>query len=137
MDICCRFYSRICCKASALSSAPDGRPMARLCALTTAPLKVRSVPSATGDRWTSQNAMLRLGIVQQLGETGVALNTLVITLHTFATVFFRWQPSRRPHFWIFVVAAIWLYLGLFVGIGYALHTGSRMQNGAPYYGPTP
>ncbi|KIO16181.1 hypothetical protein M407DRAFT_233327, partial [Tulasnella calospora MUT 4182] len=74
------------------------------------------------------------GAIQQLGETGVAMSTLVITLHTFATVFFRWQPSRYPWLWMVVVACIWIFLLLFVVIGYVVHRGS---GGTPYFGPTP
>ncbi|KAG8997283.1 hypothetical protein FRB93_000416 [Tulasnella sp. JGI-2019a] len=92
---------------------------------------------AANGRVTCSTYCSAQGIIQQLGETGVALNTLVITLHTFATVFLRWQPSRRPRLWMFVVALIWTYLGLFVLLGYVLHTGARKVGGAPYYGPTP
>ncbi|KAG8857234.1 hypothetical protein FRB96_005909 [Tulasnella sp. 330] len=79
----------------------------------------------------------RTGLIQQLGETGVAMNTLVITLHTFAAVFFRWHPARQPRLWMFVVALIWMYSGFFVILGYTLHTGRRKVNGTPYFGPTP
>ncbi|KAG8941710.1 hypothetical protein FRC04_004123 [Tulasnella sp. 424] len=78
-----------------------------------------------------------LGAIQQLGETGVALSTLVITLHTFATVFFRWQPSRYPWLWMVVVACIWIFLLLFVVIGYVVHKGAENRGGTPYFGPTP
>lgn len=78
-----------------------------------------------------------LGAIQQLGETGVAISTLVITIHTFATVFFRWQPNRYPWLWMVVVACIWLFLLLFVVIGYVRHKGAENRGGTPYFGPTP
>ncbi|KAG8903040.1 hypothetical protein FRB99_003811 [Tulasnella sp. 403] len=78
------------------------------------------------------------GALQQLGETGVALSTLAITVHTFATVFFRWQPPRKPWLWMSVLTFIWTFLILFVALGYALHKGNeKLPDGKPYFGPTP
>ncbi|KAG8927978.1 hypothetical protein FRC03_003648 [Tulasnella sp. 419] len=77
------------------------------------------------------------GAIQQLGETGVAMSTLAITVHTFATVFFRWQPSKKPWLWIAVVSFIWLFLLLFVVLGYVLNRHEERLGGEPYFGPTP
>jgi len=70
------------------------------------------------------------GIIQQVGETGVALSTLAITFHTFITVFFH---MRLPQWvWMATTAAIWSFLLLFVVIGY-----STSPQSSPFYAPTP
>lgn len=66
------------------------------------------------------------------------MSTLVITLHTFATVFFRWQPSRWPRLWIVVITFIWTFILLFVVLGYAVHKSQYSKpDGNPYFAPTP
>jgi hypothetical protein len=91
------------------------------------------------------------GAMQMIGETGVAMGTLVshrvalsvvlytplvihivqhdliwspqaITLHTFFVIFFRWTPGPRS-VWIYrvVIPLIWTYLTLFVVIAYLKH----------------
>ncbi|KAG9031593.1 hypothetical protein FRB95_002522 [Tulasnella sp. JGI-2019a] len=68
------------------------------------------------------------GIIQQAGETGVAMSTLAITFHTFFTVFFHFRPPQWV--WMVVVAGIWLFLGGFVATSYLTAT-------AAFYAPSP
>ncbi|PBK78549.1 hypothetical protein ARMSODRAFT_1011114 [Armillaria solidipes] len=68
------------------------------------------------------------GIFKQLGDLGVALSTMSIAIHTFLVLVFRCysQPKVAP----LVVALIWTFLGLAVGVSLAIHHGER------YYGST-
>ncbi|THH15654.1 hypothetical protein EW146_g4859 [Bondarzewia mesenterica] len=60
------------------------------------------------------------GAIQQLGETGVAMATFVISVHTFIAVMWRRGTHSRLAAFI-VVGFIWLYVILFVGLGVGLH----------------
>ncbi|KDQ11328.1 hypothetical protein BOTBODRAFT_68038 [Botryobasidium botryosum FD-172 SS1] len=77
------------------------------------------------------------GSLQEWGEAGVAMSTLVITIHTFFTLFFHWSPSPSKLLPILVVAFIWTYNLLFVTIGYAVNPKARVGNDEPYYVATP
>ncbi|KDQ17845.1 hypothetical protein BOTBODRAFT_52696 [Botryobasidium botryosum FD-172 SS1] len=67
-------------------------------------------------------------VFKQLGDVGVALSTLAITIHTFRVLYFQQLPSSSPLLPIFFTALIWITAALMVSIGYATHHG--------YYGPT-
>ncbi|KAF8583058.1 hypothetical protein K439DRAFT_1617763 [Ramaria rubella] len=56
------------------------------------------------------------GLIQQLGETGVAQATLAIAVHTFVIIFFR-RGSSAITLSLFIVMAIWLYVIVFAIIG--------------------
>jgi len=61
------------------------------------------------------------GIMQQVGDTGSALATLAIALHTFVVV--MW--GTRPHHYIsayIVVGLTWLFIGLFIAFSVTLNT---------------
>jgi len=61
------------------------------------------------------------GIVQQLGETGSALATLAIAIHTFVVIF--WGPRRHQYFVAYVIVGVtWLFVTLFVAIGVSVNT---------------
>ncbi|KDQ17267.1 hypothetical protein BOTBODRAFT_185972 [Botryobasidium botryosum FD-172 SS1] len=75
------------------------------------------------------------GFLYQFGQTGVAMNTLAIAVHTFCVVFFRWRPPPSKLIPLCVVACIWLYNTLFASIGYGTHTGKGDTQ--PFYIPTP
>lgn len=82
---------------------------------------------------------LDIGLIQQIGETGVAQGTLVrfvcplvrlspsspvskaIAVHTFVIIFFR-RGANAITISFLVVAAIWLYVILFAAIGAATLT---------------
>ncbi|KAJ7045895.1 hypothetical protein C8F04DRAFT_1227946 [Mycena alexandri] len=72
------------------------------------------------------------GVVQQLGETSVAITTLLITLFTFAGVWFRKGSTFVA---TLSVAVAWLFVILMVGIGNATHRGSHtlFESPTPYW----
>jgi hypothetical protein len=72
------------------------------------------------------------GAVQQLGETGVAITTLAIAVHTFITVWWGIGIHATKAAWL-VTFVIWLYVGLFVIIGNAVHANKSTL----YESPTP
>jgi len=82
-------------------------------------------------------SILGLTLIIVIFYPGVALSTLAITIHTFMTVFFRWQPQRHPWVWILVVATIWIFLFSFVLVGYLLNRQDERVGEEPFYGPTP
>ncbi|KDQ14687.1 hypothetical protein BOTBODRAFT_338488 [Botryobasidium botryosum FD-172 SS1] len=93
-------------------------------------------------RWVSSQAIWcgtycnAQGAVQELGETGVAMSTLAITIYTFCCLFLRWSPSRSRVLPIFWVCIIWTYSFLFFIIGYA--TRPKPKNGElPFIDATP
>ncbi|KAI0058572.1 hypothetical protein BV25DRAFT_1786561, partial [Artomyces pyxidatus] len=72
------------------------------------------------------------GIVQQFGETGVAMSTTAITVHTFLSVFWRIGARSRLAAFFFVFI-IWAFVGAFTGVNAGLHhRGSEV-----YDTPTP
>ncbi|KZV81817.1 hypothetical protein EXIGLDRAFT_779314 [Exidia glandulosa HHB12029] len=61
------------------------------------------------------------GALKQVGDVGVALSILAITVHTFLVLFFHWTPPESPRMAIVVLTLDWLFITLLVSIGYALH----------------
>lgn len=84
------------------------------------------------------------GIIQTLGESGVAMSTLAISVHTFVVIFFSWHPptgAAGARIWGTVIGTIWLYLGLCVSVGFAVNQ-KEPKHGAEvaledFYAPTP
>ncbi|KAF8606608.1 hypothetical protein BDV93DRAFT_349986 [Ceratobasidium sp. AG-I] len=84
------------------------------------------------------------GIIQTLGESGVAMSTLAISVHTFVVIFFSWHPpsgAAGARIWGTVIGTIWLYLGLCVSVGFAVNQ-KKSRHGADvaledFYAPTP
>ncbi|EPQ56950.1 hypothetical protein GLOTRDRAFT_26028, partial [Gloeophyllum trabeum ATCC 11539] len=73
------------------------------------------------------------GAIQQIGETGVALFTLVITLQTFWGVWWS-KGSHDALVSYLVTGSIFLFIVLFVGISVGIHTHPSSK----YYDlPTP
>lgn len=68
------------------------------------------------------------GILKQLGDVGVALSTLAIALHTFLVLVCRFYS--RPRSALVVIAAMWIFMALIVGISEAIHGDED------YYGST-
>ncbi|QRV89717.1 G protein coupled glucose receptor regulating Gpa2 protein [Ceratobasidium sp. AG-Ba] len=86
------------------------------------------------------------GIIQILGESGVAMSTLAISVHTFVVIFFSWHPptgAKGARIWGTVIGLIWLYLGLCVSVGFAVNQGKAdSKHGTDialedFYVPTP
>ncbi|KAK0441924.1 hypothetical protein EV421DRAFT_1904510 [Armillaria borealis] len=71
------------------------------------------------------------GIFKQLGDLGVALSIMSIAIHTFLVLVFRCysQPKVAP----LVVALIWTFLGLAVGVSLAKHHGERFYGSTTYW----
>ncbi|KAJ7497678.1 hypothetical protein FB451DRAFT_1018379, partial [Mycena latifolia] len=74
------------------------------------------------------------GVIQQLGETSVAITTLLIALFTFAGVWFR-KGLGATSLATLLVGLIWLFVILMVAIGNALHRGPGAHD--LYDAPTP
>jgi hypothetical protein len=97
-------------------------------------------------KWTSSGKVFcsatcdAQGIIQVIGETGVAMGTLAITIHTFLVIFFRWSPGPKANWiWKVVIAFIWFYTILFGCIGYARHHRPTNSNDTidSFFTPTP
>lgn len=80
----------------------------------------------TGTFCTSQ------GVIQQLGEVGVALATLTIAVQTFVTIWWLYVPSIKVAF--LIVGVEWIFVILFVAIGFGVNTHPP---GRYYATPTP
>ncbi|KAJ7693375.1 hypothetical protein B0H17DRAFT_1059942 [Mycena rosella] len=72
------------------------------------------------------------GVVQQLGETSVAITTLMITIFTWVGVWCR-KGLGATSLATFLIALVWLFVALLVGIGNATHRGRHDL----YESPTP
>ncbi|KAI9463568.1 hypothetical protein BJY52DRAFT_1184588 [Lactarius psammicola] len=70
------------------------------------------------------------GVIQQIGELGVALFTLIITVHTFVVAL--WKVGIRARYFAFGVAALAsLFVALWVGIGNGIH--KNFETPTPYW----
>ncbi|KAJ7736825.1 hypothetical protein B0H16DRAFT_1572738 [Mycena metata] len=72
------------------------------------------------------------GVVQQLGETSAAMITLLITLFTFAGVWFRKSSTSLA---AVLVALVWIFVMLIITIGNTTHRGSHslFESPTPYW----
>jgi len=70
------------------------------------------------------------GVIKQIGGTGVALITLILTIHTFMMALWRVGEEAR-YFAFSFVALTWLFIGLWVGIGNAIH--KNFEAPTPYW----
>lgn len=68
------------------------------------------------------------GMLKQLGDVGVAFSTMAIALHTLGVLVFGWKSPPRVA--LIVIAFIWVFLALIVGIGMGVNKDGR------YYGNT-
>ncbi|KDQ15114.1 hypothetical protein BOTBODRAFT_174282 [Botryobasidium botryosum FD-172 SS1] len=66
---------------------------------------------------------------KQIGDVGVALSVMAISIHTFCVLFFKWTPPSSPLLAIVVIGLIWLFLILDTSVGYTTHTHYYGQNG--------
>lgn len=67
-------------------------------------------------------------VIKQVGINGVALTSLAIAVHTFSILILRWRAPR--HIAKFMVAGVWAFTALVVGIPYAIRRDHL------YYGDT-
>ncbi|KAH9052529.1 hypothetical protein EDB87DRAFT_1570443, partial [Lactarius vividus] len=70
------------------------------------------------------------GIIKQIGELGVALLSLILTIHTFTTALWSIGAAARS-FAFGIVAFTCLFVGLWVGIGNGIHKNFEMPT--PYW----
>ncbi|KAH9176403.1 hypothetical protein EDB89DRAFT_1846396 [Lactarius sanguifluus] len=70
------------------------------------------------------------GIIQQSGELGVALITLILTVHTFVVALWKVGIGAR-HFAFGIVGLVSLFVALWVGIGNGIHKNFEMPT--PYW----
>ncbi|KAG8735352.1 hypothetical protein FRC10_010687 [Ceratobasidium sp. 414] len=86
------------------------------------------------------------GIIQTLGESGVAMSTFAISVHTFIVVFFSWHPptgAKGVRIWGTVIGSIWLYLVLCISVGFSVNERRfSSKHGADialadFFAPTP
>lgn len=70
------------------------------------------------------------GIIKQIGELGVALITLILTIHTFTTALWRVGAEARC-FAFGIVALTCLFVGLWVGIPNGIH--KDFETPTPYW----
>jgi len=77
---------------------------------------------------TSGLACTTQAVFKQLGDVGVALSTLAITVHTFVVLHCERIPPSSPLLPLVVISLVWITAVLMIGISFATHHG--------YYGPT-
>ncbi|KAN0127157.1 hypothetical protein V8E53_015027 [Lactarius tabidus] len=70
------------------------------------------------------------GIIKQIGELGVALITLILTIHTFTTALWRVGAEAR-YFAFSIVALTCLFVVLWVGIANGIH--KDFETPTPYW----
>jgi len=68
------------------------------------------------------------GMLKQLGDVGVAFSTMAIALHTLGVLVFGWRSPPRVA--LVVIAGIWVFLALIIGIPMGVNKDKR------YYGNT-
>ncbi|KAH9170441.1 hypothetical protein EDB89DRAFT_2071956 [Lactarius sanguifluus] len=70
------------------------------------------------------------GIIKQIGELGVALLTLILTIHTFTTAL--WSVGAEARYFAFgIVALTCLFVGLWVSISNGIH--KDFETPTPYW----
>ncbi|ESK97967.1 hypothetical protein Moror_905 [Moniliophthora roreri MCA 2997] len=71
------------------------------------------------------------GIFKQIGDVGVALTSLAIATHTLLVLVFR--VHSRPRTALVVLAVIWIFIALIVGINMGVHRGQRYYGNTQYW----
>ncbi|KAF8583204.1 hypothetical protein K439DRAFT_76324 [Ramaria rubella] len=72
------------------------------------------------------------GVLSQMGETGVALATLAIAVHTFFIIFFR-KGAKKVLLASIIVCVMWTYVVIFIAASAAGHNKGQDE----FYTPTP
>jgi len=99
---------------------------------------IQALGKVTSIRWVSLGKVVSgeyctaQGGLQQFGETGVALTTLTVTVHTFISVFWR-RGIHSRRIALVIVALIYTFVSLWVGLGIGTHKDPEF----PFYNPTP
>ncbi|KAI0036176.1 hypothetical protein K488DRAFT_41622 [Vararia minispora EC-137] len=99
---------------------------------------IQALGKVTNIRWVNTGKVISgeyctaQGAVSQFGETGVALTTVTITIHTFMSVFWRRGVHSRKAACA-IVGLIYTFVALWVGIGIGINRDPDL----PFYSPTP
>jgi len=74
------------------------------------------------------------GIVQQLGETGVAMTTLMIAVYTFLGGWLG-KDTRTMPIWVtqVLMAAVWLFITLMIILGNVINRDKHFETPTPYW----
>jgi len=70
-------------------------------------------------------------IFKQMGDVGVALTSLTIALHTFCVLVFGFRSPPKTA--IIVIATIWTFIALIVGLGVSTHRGEVYYGNTQYW----
>ncbi|KAL0951350.1 hypothetical protein HGRIS_008054 [Hohenbuehelia grisea] len=95
---------------------------------------VQAIGGVMTVRWMKLNGLVEdryctaQGILKQVGDVGVAFTSLAIAIHTFSVLAIRFHAPRSVA--IIVIALIWVFIALAVGIAWATYKGQE------YYGAT-
>ncbi|KIY72530.1 hypothetical protein CYLTODRAFT_388656 [Cylindrobasidium torrendii FP15055 ss-10] len=90
-------------------------------------------PLYTHNPRTEQNT----GVIQQLGECGVAMSTLLIAVHTFLMIRLNRTHARPSILGMVVsvgaVALTWIYIVVIIGVGFGVYKGRYYMEPVPYW----
>jgi len=101
-----------------------------------------SIEALMSARWIHDGAMttrqfcIAQGVIQQLSESFIGLATMLIAVHTFASVWMRKQCSIGTTAVIIGVVVSWTFIVLFVGIASGIHKnydGTSPRAGPDYW----
>lgn len=99
-----------------------------VCDLTQAIGSIMNVKWVVESRVVEGPLCTTQGIIKQIADVGVALSTLSMAIHTCLVLVFRFY--LRPELALFVIAGIWVFIVLIIGISAGVHRGEN------YYGST-
>ncbi|EIM82772.1 uncharacterized protein STEHIDRAFT_160399 [Stereum hirsutum FP-91666 SS1] len=99
---------------------------------------IQAIGSVMDMKWVNEGKTYKgsyctaQGVIQELGETGVAITTIIIAVHTFVGVFWRIGTKNRTVAFT-LVGMVWLFVALLVGISSGIHNDPNNL----YVTPTP
>ncbi|KAK0211075.1 hypothetical protein DFS33DRAFT_1238722, partial [Desarmillaria ectypa] len=94
---------------------------------------IQAIGSIMNAKWIADSRVIEgplctaQGMIKQTGDVGVALS-YSIAIHTSLVLVFRFY--LRPELALFVIAGIWIFIALIIGISAGVHRGEN------YYGST-
>ncbi|THH06764.1 hypothetical protein EW146_g9510, partial [Bondarzewia mesenterica] len=101
---------------------------------------LQAIPLVLTIKWVNEgklytgNYCTAQGAISQMGETGVAIATFVIAIHTFVAV--MWRKGTRSRLAAFIVVGfLWAFVIIFVGISVGIHrrTGDLYDTPTPFW----
>ncbi|KAF8516220.1 hypothetical protein BU17DRAFT_67633 [Hysterangium stoloniferum] len=101
---------------------------------------VQGLGQALSWRWLSRGKVVcsayctAQGLIQQIGDTAVALSTMAIALYTFSAILFRSDTGdRSKKIAVFFVVLIWLFVILLPSIEVAINGSKNYIAPTPYW----